>query len=200
MDLNMIIDYTTDNNAYKKNILYYKGKLEWECPICDAKHSLHRHGTYDRNLILLCNNSLKEIALTIQRVKCSACNHTHAILPWDVVPFGLYSLTAVLDICVNIYKENKPILSLTRQFQISYQLLYRFLQIVQSVVRQMCILLQYVNPKENFDHTTTGYIVNAICNTMKLPDFLRAYHRRYRTPLLLNRCSTVSYNLTFGCK
>ena len=193
----MIMDYTTDSNTYKKNILDYKGKLEWGCPICDAKHSLQRHGTYDRSLILLCNDSFKEVTLTIQRVKCSVCNRTHAILPWDVVPFGLYSITAVLDICINIYRENKAILSLAEQLQVSYQLLYRFLQIVQSVVKQMCILLQYINPEESSTHTT-GYIIHAICNTMNLPNFLRNYHYKHRTPLLLNRGSTVFRNFTFG--
>ena len=53
------------------------------CPYCGKKGSLGYHGFYTRCLIVcgIC------IIVSIQRLKCSECGHTHALMPSFIIPY-----------------------------------------------------------------------------------------------------------------
>lgn len=53
------------------------------CPHCGKKGSLSHHGFYTRCLIVcgIC------IIVSIERLRCSGCGHTHALMPSFIIPY-----------------------------------------------------------------------------------------------------------------
>ena len=53
------------------------------CPHCGKKGLLRHHGFYTRSLIVcgIC------IIVSIERLRCSGCGHTHALMPSFIIPY-----------------------------------------------------------------------------------------------------------------
>ena len=82
----MIITYLGRNvKDYRENFLRNFEKLEVICPQCSGKTALH--GCYDRHININENTEW----IVIQRVICSNCGRTHAILPDFIKPYKHYS-------------------------------------------------------------------------------------------------------------
>lgn len=64
-----------------------------ECPHCHAKHSLHRHGFYERNAI----TAEKEYRLLICRFRCSICFQTVSILPHFLLPYFQHTTRTIVQ-------------------------------------------------------------------------------------------------------
>ncbi len=82
----MIIAYLGRNvKDYRENILRYLEVLELICPKCGSRTVFH--ATYERHV------HIDEIVewLTIQRVICSECGGTHAVIPDFIRPYKHYS-------------------------------------------------------------------------------------------------------------
>lgn len=83
---NMIIVYLGRNvKDYRQNFLRYLEALKLSCPECDGK--TRYHDSYDRHV------HIGEVVewITINRVKCSRCNATHAVIPDFMRPYKHYS-------------------------------------------------------------------------------------------------------------
>lgn len=83
---NMIIAYLGRNvKDYRQNFLRYLEALKLSCPECDGK--TRYHDSYDRHV------HIGEVVewITINRVKCSRCNATHAVIPDFMRPYKHYS-------------------------------------------------------------------------------------------------------------
>lgn len=72
-----------------------------ECPYCGSSE-LIKWGTYTRNVCFIDNNVLIYKIMKIQRVKCSGCNHTHALLPSFIIPYKRSLLDVVLNSLLNV--------------------------------------------------------------------------------------------------
>jgi hypothetical protein len=82
----MIIAYLGRNvKDYRENFLLKLEGLTVICPQCFSKTVLH--GCYDRHILV---NDIKEV-IVIQRVICSNCGRTHAIIPDFIKPHKHYS-------------------------------------------------------------------------------------------------------------
>lgn len=88
----MIFDIRFDSLHYQKKIARNTKELSYLCPICKREHTFICHGYYDRNVIRW-DGWLHEKKIKILRVKCLHCRHTHAVLPWDVIPYKIYSVS-----------------------------------------------------------------------------------------------------------
>ncbi len=194
----MIIDYSTNFKQYEEKILYFQGIWSWDCPCCGAKHALHRHGTYTRNLLTFENNTIIEHKIEILRVLCSSCGHTHAILPWDVIPFQIYSASTILQMFLMYYIEEKSILKISSLTNISHQLLYIFLNHFVLFLKQLELLLRSLKLWNSCLKPTSSEIVKAIMMTSHPPSFFIEYLCVNRSPLLLTRRSSETYPLVFG--
>lgn len=60
------------------------------CPFCNS-HSFIFYGHYDRSFYLPSSGEL--VHLHVQRIYCTACHHTHALLPCSIIPFRRYLLS-----------------------------------------------------------------------------------------------------------
>jgi hypothetical protein len=71
-----------------------------DCPNCHARQSAKYYCTYWRHaLVFEMIDGILEMVdhhLEIIRVECNSCDTTHAILPWDAIPYKQCSLTAFL--------------------------------------------------------------------------------------------------------
>jgi hypothetical protein len=62
---------------------------------CNAVGQMVKHAYYERGIIL---NGDETIIITILRIKCKACNRTHALLPPFIVPYSQLLLNDHLEI------------------------------------------------------------------------------------------------------
>lgn len=84
--------------------LYNNGLTNYliKCPCCGSTE-LISHGYYKRNVIFESCNQLITKRITIKRVKCKNCKHTHALLPIDVIPYKQATFSIIIT-C--LYDEN----------------------------------------------------------------------------------------------
>lgn len=91
------------------------------CKKCGYGGNLHRHATYQRNIIC------KEITarVTIQRVICPDCRKTHALIPSDLIPYFQHTLGTILKLLelINSKKQSyTTIIKSFRKFNLSFSL------------------------------------------------------------------------------
>lgn len=94
------------------------------CPCCGAKGCLFSHASYARDLITIEHGKVCYHSITIPRVICSSCGHTHAILPDVLIPYGSYSLRFILTVLRAFFLRKETIDSLCSRYQLSRSTLY----------------------------------------------------------------------------
>lgn len=190
----MIIDYSIDSKHYFEKILNFKGTFNYYCPICNAYHSFHRHGTYERNLVYLDLAGITEEKMCILRVLCTSCGHTHAILPWDIIPFREFSATSFLQILKLFYCDNLSTLNIASLLYVSFQVVYFVIKLFQNFIHTIQLFLRFSLIFKGPNHPTPIQCLHIILNYLKGPPvFLLDYLYYHHKPLFMNRRSTSSY-------
>lgn len=124
----MIIDFSVNCNNYRDKIFNSYSIFDYTCPKCGSKHSLSRHGSYERNICFMKDyHNIYEEKMSIIRLKCSSCSSTHAILPNDIIPYCIYSFSTIINILTRRYIKNEKILAIGEDLSISFQLIYNFI-------------------------------------------------------------------------
>jgi transposase-like protein len=99
------------------------------CPLCGAKYNCSAFSSYSRHMITFENGLNTCHNISIDRVICHSCNHTHAILPDILIPFGSYTLSFVLTALRAYFLSSKTVTSLCEYFQISVSTLYTWIKL-----------------------------------------------------------------------
>lgn len=95
------------------------------CPHCGAKHPVwSHHASYERYVISIEQGIPVCYMITVTRLICSSCKHTHAILPEILIPYGSYSLIFILNVLRDYYLKTYTVLELCNKYQISVSTLY----------------------------------------------------------------------------
>ena len=102
------------------------------CPNCRAKFNCTFFSSYSRNMITLESSLITCHTVSITRVICNSCNHTHAILPDHLIPFGSYSLSFILTVLRAYFLGSKTSVSLCDFFQISISTLYEWIKLFKE--------------------------------------------------------------------
>ena len=194
----MIIDFCHSFKDYNE-ILQFYGIWEYSCPVCGAKHRFHRHASYTRYLTLWDGDCLREECLQILRLQCGSCQTTHAILTMDMIPFCIYSIHAVLMLAAECLKEGGSVPKTEARTGVSFQLLYRFLLILQQYRERLLLFLRSQCLWTEQVHPSAGEIP-AFLLIHPTPWPQAQYFREFLHPLFLRRRNTVSYPLVFGCR
>ena len=79
------------------------------CPISGAKHTCSPHDSYERYLISYESKQTIYYHVSITRVICESCGHTHAILPEVVIPYGSYSILFILTVLRDYYIRSSSV-------------------------------------------------------------------------------------------
>ena len=108
------------------------------CPCCHAKGKLIKYGTYERNISILIDNDIENYRVSIQRVICTSCNHTHALLPNFIVPYKIMAIFSIAQIVkrASISSAYK----LAETINLSVQMIYSYIAIVLAFFDNFRIL------------------------------------------------------------
>jgi len=99
--------------------------LVYPCPFCGAKHPhWSEFASYERDLISFENGSPVTYTITVSRIICSSCGHTHAILPEIIIPYGSYSLIFILTVLRDYYLSHMTVQALCDKYMIATSTLY----------------------------------------------------------------------------
>ncbi len=160
---------------------------------------MHRHGKYQRNLILWEDGQLLETGSEILRLKCNSCGSTHAILTMDMIPFFSYSLPAFLALIGLCLEPDGSVLKTERKTGISYQLLYRLLLIFHGYRERLALLLR----RESLWGASASPLLRQLLSLLghKPPPWMQSsFFMAYRSPVFLHRRSTGAFPLSFGTR
>ena len=101
--------------------------LELEiCPCCGSKGSLRLYANYDRFLTDLVDDRFEDICLSITRLLCAGCGHTHSVLPDPVIPYCRHSLCFILRVLAVHAFHIQSVEKICDVFQISVKTFYRW--------------------------------------------------------------------------
>ena len=77
-----------------------------KCPKCNAKHSLIKYGYYSRHIAIFSNNQLFDFLVKVQRVQCTGCKSTHALLPNFVIPYVILTILSIAKIIQEVSRTS----------------------------------------------------------------------------------------------
>jgi transposase len=110
------VDISLDHNAFV-------------CPNCNAQGKVKNHGSYLRNYIYPDNDKSTCIKITVNRVRCTSCDKTHAVLPLTVVPNSVFSIMFIAVVMKDYLKRKfSSIESLATHYQISLSSIKRIIK------------------------------------------------------------------------
>lgn len=156
----MIIDFNVNIKTYVEKILNNYDFFNYECPKCGAKHSLIRHGIYERNISFIKEDNICNEKIEVLRLKCTSCNSTHAILPNDVVPYCIYSYSFMMKVIMDFSIDKERVLSIANKYNISFQLIYSFISRLNKFLKDCIYVFRTLNLlKDNFNPTVKDVLV-----------------------------------------
>lgn len=107
---------------------FSKEKLPYlvlQCPHCGAKHPRwSEFDTYERYLISYEKGTVVTHRISVSRIMCSSCGHTHAVLPEIIVPYKPHSLILVLTVLRDYYLSRMTVRELCAKYMIAVSTLY----------------------------------------------------------------------------
>lgn len=140
------------------------------CSHCNARHSCSIHDTYERNLIVISDRTIRCHTVNITRVICSSCGHTHAILPDILIPYGSYSLFFILKILRLYFLHTSNVSSLCEHFQISISTLYNWVHLFNQQKELWLGVLLHAST------TSLSFLDDLLTDSYFPENFFRAFH------------------------
>ncbi len=189
----MIIDFTINYKSYNKKIVKNTSFVHYTCPKCGAKHSWNRHATYERHLVIQENNMFIDTCITILRLKCTSCDSTHAILPADIIPYVVYSLSCIVKLLVSHYVNSESVLSLAAKYGLSFQLIYSFLHGFLSYMNICYLTLRTLLLLKGTTSVSPSTLLTIISRNFTDNDYQQQHTKLNQWPFFMNR---LHYPLT----
>lgn len=121
----------SDSELFTESVSSMKPQ-EQSCPFCGARHCCFLHAVYERDLIILKHGIPVVLNLTVLRLICSSCHHTHAFLPAYLIPYGSYSLFFILKVLRLYFLHSLTIRQLCERFSIAVSTLYAWIRLFQQ--------------------------------------------------------------------
>lgn len=99
--------------------------LVFPCPYCGAKHPhWSKFASYERDIISWEKGLPVTYRITVTRIICSSCGHTHAVLPEIIIPYGSYSVIFILNVLRDYYLSHMRVQELCDKYMIATSTLY----------------------------------------------------------------------------
>ena len=154
------------------------------CPTCGARHLCSFHASYERNMIVLENSAVVCHNVSISRVICSSCGHTHALLPDVLIPYGSYSLFFILSIVRLYFLHSYTVEKLCSLYSISISTLYAWVCLFH---KQKALWLGTLSDVETSS-------LSFLCILMDAPSFPMDFFHSFRFSFLQQyRFTTLSH-------
>lgn len=138
------------------------------CPICGALHTCSAHASYERYLISFESGEPVYYHITVPRVICESCGHTHAILPEIIIPYGSYSVLFILTVLRDYYIRSGSIQELCDKYQIAVSTLYLWKHLFQKHKKLwLGVLEDAVTPSLDFLKLLTDFSMRELSFGLK---------------------------------
>lgn len=163
------------------------------CPTCGAEDNFSYHGSYRRNFSFIQNDSINNILLTVTRVICNSCGHTHACFPDFIIPYKIISCDSILYTVSQATQTS--VLKTAEKLKISFELIYKYLSILMSFFPQVDLLNNEKNYAKNFNKKYWLQNCLELCNN----EFLKQYFLHYHWIFLMTKFrNTASLPIHIG--
>lgn len=96
------------------------------CPSCGSSGNCRIHAYYGRRLTDLVHNTPTASSITVLRLVCSSCGHTHAVLPDLIIPYLSYSLLFILRVLAEAFLCRSSLEHLCERFHITQNQFYHW--------------------------------------------------------------------------
>ena len=106
----------------------YRPELD-TCPYCSSKGNCRIHAYYRRKIGVFKDGSIVWEKVTVMRVICSSCGHTHAILPDVIIPYARYGILLVLKVLAAHFSRHFSADKICERFSISRNTFFKWLSL-----------------------------------------------------------------------
>lgn len=159
--------------------------LDTKCPKCLAKGNFHKHAYYQRTIIYLEFNQIIEEKLTILRIKCLSCKSTHAVLPYDIIPYRIFNVEYILKLLIMLYVCNLPLITIVEFLKMSYQLFYQYRNDFLEYIVQITSFFRTINDKTPPSPSKKNLVI--LITSQDYESFLFKYFKHNGRPFFIKK-------------
>lgn len=160
-----------------------------KCPYCGCKDNYKFYCTYRRNITFVINNEVINFRVIVTRIICNSCDTTHALLPYFIVPYKVYSFNAICSIVNDA--ANSSALKVAEKLSISYQLIYNFISVFFLFYKNASIL----NNKNKYLSKLNKISYLKIFSSLCLDNDFRFHHLIFfKWVFLMSKFQNTNYN------
>jgi hypothetical protein len=121
---------TKKNDDYQIYLDYKENSASGIVPCsfaqCGAKENYYSCGSYTRSFICFTLGCVERHVITVDRLECISCEHSHAILPPVIIPYSPFSFHFVVSLLYDYITHNyTTIAQLCFKYDISISSFYR---------------------------------------------------------------------------
>ena len=131
------------------------------CPICGSSFACRIHAYYGRRIIDFIHGKPVIQEVTVLRLVCESCGHTHAVLPDMVIPYSGYGLFFILRVLAEAFLRRSSLECLCERFCITMNQLYKWKQLFSRHKREWLGIL------ENSETSGLDFLLEIV----QLPEF-----------------------------
>lgn len=102
---------------------------EARCPRCGTAGNFARHACYNRSLV----TEEGEITLRIVRVRCLTCRSTHSLIPPDVIPYKIRSISLHVAVACG-WIEGESLASIQEEYELPTTTFLRMLRLIRDAL------------------------------------------------------------------
>lgn len=199
----MIIDFSYDVDSYQELLAHY-GNWPYICPVCNAVGQWQRHGTYLRYLLVSEDDGYesgsenridlntyyqwKTHHMKILRIRCKSCQHTHAILTKDMVPYAISSIRSIIKVyCHKLLGQS--VTEAEKRDWMSHQQFYYCIKNFEQMRLKLQELteLEEVRVKQWWDDLG---ILKSLFDISRSPVLECSFFQKHQWPFLMRRKNT----------
>lgn len=175
-DYQIYLSYT--NNCNPDNIV---------CPFpsCGAKGKYNECGSYTRTLICYESGHVERYEVTVSRIECTSCGHSHALLAPVIIPYSPFSFHFVISLLYDFltHKYNN-VTALCLEYDISVSTLYR---IYNRFIEDQKLMFGMLEVATTQAHKLVAKFLNTDFCTI-IDSMLHDFYTRNRASFLQARC------------
>ena len=113
------------------------------CPICGSSGNCHVHAYYGRRIIDFIHGKPVTQEITVLRLVCVSCGHTHAVLPDMIIPYSGYGLFFILRVLAEAFLDRSSVEALCERFRITRNQFYKWKQIFSQHKQEWLGMLEH---------------------------------------------------------
>lgn len=153
-----------------------------KCPCCKASGQCEYISPYKRMMISAVDDTPKIQCLSIKRVRCTSCGHTHAILPDILIPYGSYSIRFILIVLTKYLARKISVAEFCDRWHIAVSTLYTWIHLFIDHYSSFVSALDRIS----------SISAKVIASVEDHDGFIKAFYERFRFHFMQRK--TTSYS------